>query len=55
MKTFGKLYCYELKKLLKRKLSWVMVLLLAGPTPASGGSGVLVYRCLSWRYWAQWV
>lgn len=30
MKNFGILYQYELKKLLKRKLSWVAVLVLAG-------------------------
>lgn len=30
MKNFGMLYWYELKKLLQRKLAWVMVLVLAG-------------------------
>ena len=29
MKNFGTLYRYELKKLLKRKLAWIMVLVLA--------------------------
>lgn len=45
MKNFGTLYRYELKKLLKRKLAWVMVLVLsafmayaARPLSNSGGA-----------------
>lgn len=45
MKNFGVLYCYELKKLLKRKMAWIMVLVLAAimvyaawPTKTSGGT-----------------
>ena len=30
MKNFGTLFGYELKKLLKRKLNWVVVLLITG-------------------------
>ena len=29
MKNFGTLYGYELKKLLRRKLAWIMVLVIA--------------------------
>lgn len=45
MKNFGTLYRYELKKLLKRKLAWIVVLVLAAfmaytswPSKNSGGS-----------------
>ncbi|MCM1225589.1 MAG: hypothetical protein NC548_65220 [Lachnospiraceae bacterium] len=45
MKNFGTLYRYELKKLLKRKLAWIVVLVLAAfmaytawPIKNSGGS-----------------
>lgn len=45
MKNFGTLYWYELKKLLKRKLAWIMVLVIAAfmaytakPVSNSGGA-----------------
>ena len=45
MKNFGMLYRYELKKLLKRKLAWIMVLVIAAlmaytarPVSDSGGA-----------------
>lgn len=45
MKNFGTLYWYELKKLLKRKLAWIMVLVIAAftaytakPVSHSGGA-----------------
>ena len=45
MKHFGTLYWYELKKLLKRKLAWIMVLVItafmaytARPVSNSGGA-----------------
>lgn len=45
MKNFGTLYRYELKKLLRRKLAWIMVLVIAAlmaytarPVSDSGGA-----------------
>ena len=57
MKHFGTLYWYELKKLLKRKLAWIMVLVIAAfmaytakPVSNSGGQQSISGQVMDERF-----